>query len=351
MVMRDTIALQQKFESIVSELFGLMKIGLVEHHDKEKWDITVASLYAVEIKYYRTVRPQFGLIRRAAAVLVEMASKSHLHPILVVSCNLSGQQRIILEHEFGVRLFDRCDLLVTSSKFEKLATKLAPLLEGDFKEEVPVYTGLDIPTNLLAFSPSGIATPVQQAPSKPPFVPSPSTVGRDLCEELHALACGKKTWRKFEDLAERIVDYLFGEHFIEKSRQKITDDGLSRYDFIARTTSQTEFWNFIINEVRSRYVVFEFKNYCYKISQGQILTTEKYLLGNALRKCAFVFSRNGSSPSADKMARGAVRENGKLIIILSDDDLCSMLHMKDGGSDPTDYLFQCADKVFMTLSR
>ncbi|MFI8716338.1 hypothetical protein ACIGHF_00375 [Stenotrophomonas sp. NPDC077464] len=350
--MRDPIALHQKFESIVVELFELMGMLPVEVEGDKGWDFTAARRYAVEIKYYRTARPQLGLIKRAAAAVTAIATSRDLHPILVVSCNLTGQQRLLIEQEFGLTVFDRIDLLISASRFEELAKKLAPLLEDESGEGLPADEGRDVGATLLQTSTrDGSTSPSRQAQPSIDNVRPPSTEGYDLCQELHALACGTKTWRKFEDLSERVVDYLFGEHFLEKSRQKITDDGLSRYDLIARATPQTDFWAFIINEVQSRYVVFEFKNYCYKIGQGQILTTEKYLLGHALRKCAFVFSRSGASPSADKMARGAVREHGKLIIVLNDDDLCSMLHMKDSGSDPTDYLFQCADKVFMTLSR
>jgi hypothetical protein len=348
--MKDPVALHQKFESVVCELFSLMRIGKVDREIVRGWDLTVADRYAVEIKFYRTARPQFGLVKRAAALLAAATARSGLRAVLVVSCNLSGQQRLVLEHEFGIRFFDRTDLLITASRFGDLSSKLAPLLEVESGEDSAVDGGRDLAASLSGADTSTVPPSAQQS-SDGMNASSPPTPGHDLCQELRALACGTKTWRKFEDLSERIVDYLFGEHFLEQSRQKVTDDGLSRYDLIARATPQTDFWSFIISEVKSRYVVFEFKNYCHKIAQGQILTTEKYLLGHALRKCAFVFSRNGASVSADKMARGAVRENGKLIIVLSDDDLCSMLHMKDAGSDPTDYLFQCADKMFMTLSR
>lgn len=314
------------------------------------WDLTVANTYAVEIKYYRTSRAQIELVRRAAAQVVHAATRHSLRPVLLVSCNLSGQQRLKIEDEFAITIFDRVDLLITASRFESILVKLSPLLDDELHEDVASDSGKDVRAALFAKNDKLIEAGKRASHQVTIAALSP-TFGHDLSKELRALHCGKKTWRDYEDISERIVDYLFGAHFIQKSKQLITDDGLSRYDLIARVTPQTDFWDFVINEVRSRYVIFEFKNYCHKIAQGQVLTTEKYLLGPALRKCAFVFCRKGASSSAEKMARGAVRELGKLIIILNDDDLCEMLHMKDSGSDPTDYLFQCSDKIFMTLSR
>ncbi len=106
-----------------------------------------------------------------------------------------------------------------------------------------------------------------------------------------------------------------------------------------------------MEEIGSRYVVFEFKNYKDEITQQQILTTEKYLLSLALRKVAFIFCRKGYSDSAKKMLDGALRESGKVIFVLNDRDLEKMLEMKDSGSDPSDYLFDKADELFMKLSR
>jgi len=98
-------------------------------------------------------------------------------------------------------------------------------------------------------------------------------------------------------------------------------------------------------------VIFEFKNYSGRIKQGQILTTEKYLLERGLRRAAIVMSRAGADPDAVKMTQGAMREHGKLMLILDDDQVCAMLHMKERGEDPTDRLFELADDFLLSLPR
>jgi hypothetical protein len=113
----------------------------------------------------------------------------------------------------------------------------------------------------------------------------------------------------------------------------------------------TDFWRFVIDHLNSRYVLFEFKNYRYKIKQGQILTTEKYLLERGLRRTAIILTREGAETDAFKMTRGAMREHGKLMLIVNDNKVCEMLHMKDRGEDPTDSLFEVADNFLLRLSR
>ncbi len=51
------------------------------------------------------------------------------------------------------------------------------------------------------------------------------------------------------------------------------------------------------------------------------------------------------------MMQGAMREHGKLMLVIDDDILCRMLHMKERGDDPTDFLFQLADDFLLSLPR
>ena len=50
-------------------------------------------------------------------------------------------------------------------------------------------------------------------------------------------------------------------------------------------------------------------------------------------------------------ARGALRENGKLIINLDIEDMCAMLHLKDQGDDHIAILVERVDDMLMMLER
>lgn len=183
-------------------------------------------------------------------------------------------------------------------------------------------------------------------------VPPPGAdEGAGLCRELWKLGRGKKHWKTYEQLCERILRYLFPNDLSGWHRQKRTDDGLNRSDLICRLSPTTDFWSFVDSQLASRYVLFEFKNYNAQIKQGQILTTEKYLLPPALRRLGIILSRKGADRSAQLTVAGAMRESGKMMLILDDDDVCDLLHAKDRGDDPSDLLFQLSDDFLMRLSR
>lgn len=173
----------------------------------------------------------------------------------------------------------------------------------------------------------------------------------ELIRKLDELKPGRENFKKYESLCADIITYLFESAVTNKKQQVNTDNNLYRYDLVARINPTTEFWKFIISEIQSRYVIFEFKNYSEKIDQEQILTTEKYLFSQALRKVAIIFSRKGGDESADKFIRGALRESGKTIIVLNDDDVIKMITAKEKGDAPELVLFEKIDTLFMTLSR
>ena len=119
-----------------------------------------------------------------------------------------------------------------------------------------------------------------------------------LCDELRNVKRGRDAWAQYERVCEKILKYLFPNDLHGWHKQKRTDDGLSRYDFICRVRPTTEFWKFAIDHLNSRYVLFEFKNYTGKIKQGQILTTEKYLLERGLRRMGIILTRVGADDNA-----------------------------------------------------
>jgi hypothetical protein len=186
--------------------------------------------------------------------------------------------------------------------------------------------------------------------------------GATLCQELRAIkpTRGKKratvTATAFEKKATECLKYLFEGDLSFGSNQHPTKTGLSRFDLIARVSSKNEFWSMLVSDFRSRYVVFEFKCYTDKITQGEILTTEKYLYVPALRSTAIIISTNGPDKNAYATACGALRENGKLIINLTVEQICKMLHAKDGTTEdaPSDVegeLFIELDKMLMSIER
>ena len=90
-------------------------------------------------------------------------------------------------------------------------------------------------------------------------------------------------------------------------------------------------------------MVFEFKNYSDPITQKEIYTTEKYLYSKALRSVGILISAHGYDENAFWAAKGCLRENGKLIVLLETKDLIEMNKMKIDQEDPSNYLLDKLD--------
>ena len=103
--------------------------------------------------------------------------------------------------------------------------------------------------------------------------------------------------------------------------------------------------------VKKIYIIY-YKNYKEKITQREIYTTEKYLYKKALRSVAIIVSREGASRNALLAAKGCLRENGKLILCLSDKDLNELIHIKEKGEQPTAEFFEAMlDDILIHLEK
>ena len=87
------------------------------------------------------------------------------------------------------------------------------------------------------------------------------------------------------------------------------------------------------------------------VTQNEIYTTEKYLYSKALRSVGIIISANGYNENAYWAAKGSLRENGKLILLLNTNDLIEMNQMKLKQNDPSVYLLDKLDELLLELEK
>lgn len=346
----------ERFEQLVGNILRRFEFQVREGGDREQVDFTIEYaqyLVAIEVKYFRTVSAIKSIINEAAGRLRAVTVNRQYHgAILVVSSIVDAAYIDALATRYGVYVVDALALRNWVERFPDLAGQLEQLLPvlRDLptapEDEPQRRQKLSAP---LMESVLSLATISLGLPPPPP----PRTTGRDLCRELHALAKGKPTASKFEDLGARIFEYLFQEglDWSTHRTQNRNADGLHIFDMICRVRGGTAFWDFVLKECRTRYMVFELKNYTSKIGQNQVYSTEKYLFREAFRSVAIIFSRLGPSNNAVEASRGAMRDAEKLLIHVSDADICKMLDIRDADGDPADYLFALVDEFLMELGR
>lgn len=164
----------------------------------------------------------------------------------------------------------------------------------------------------------------------------------------------KRIFKEYEKICTEILKNILGEYLGLWAVQEHSNEELYCFDLCCKIKNgvDQDFFNTIQNYFNTKYIVFEFKNYKEKITQREIYTTEKYLYKKALRSVAIIVSREGASRNALLAAKGCLRENGKLILCLSDKDLNELIHIKEKGEQPTAEFFEAMlDDILIHLEK
>jgi hypothetical protein len=237
-----------------------------------------------------------------------------------------------------VEVWDETSLFEMAAPFADIQAQLEELLEADTPKSAETLS-LSLPAFLRRSASDG-----DTQPSRKP--------GRVLADALLAIDRGRPMAADFENACISALKYLFEHDLHGWHEQSRTVDTLHRRDLVCRILEKSaEVWRLMLEDLGSRYVVFEFKNYSKPITQNEIVTTERYLYPSALRKVAVIISHEDCADSAKAVIAGAMREHGKLIIPLSVPEIVDLLLSKDEGSDPNSYLFERVDQFLMGLGR
>lgn len=176
---------------------------------------------------------------------------------------------------------------------------------------------------------------------------------RSLIKEMQLCQEGKPMARTYELLCYKLLENIFSEDLALWKEQQKSNKDLYRFDLLCRIKdgNKKTFWSIVERYFNSKYIIFEFKNYAEAISQKEIYTTEKYLYAKALRCVGIIISQHGYNENAYWAAKGCLRENGKLIILLDTNDLIKMNEMKETQDDPSNYLLDRLDDVLLELEK
>lgn len=174
-----------------------------------------------------------------------------------------------------------------------------------------------------------------------------------LIEEMNLCKAGGPLARTYEVLCHKLLENAFSEDLALWKEQQKSNNELYRFDLLCRIKDENQktFWSILERYFKSKYVIFEFKNYNKPITQKEIYTTEKYLYAKALRSVGIIIAAHGYDENAYWAAKGCLRENGKLIILLDTDDLIEMNKLKQNSEDPSIFLLDKLDVMLSELEK
>ncbi|MDH8676964.1 hypothetical protein QE109_02330 [Fusibacter bizertensis] len=302
----------------------------------------------LEIKLYKSHKINMNILITAIEKLKFKGNISGiLNLVLIVSIKIDKNIKKDLEHTYQVSIIDIDNLLHLSKFDNSIYSRFFNLINTTTENENSIAS--DEYNIQEVFKKSSIISSFYSHSSKDYDIERKK--GFSLINRLKALKSSKEYYRDYELLLLEILEFLFEGDLVGWHSQKSTTDDLNRFDLICRIDSDIGIWKLFTYDFKSRYLLFEFKNYSQKIKQTQIYTTEKYLFEKALRTVAIIISKKGADDGALSATHGVLRETGKLIINMNDADIVRMITMKLDGSDATEVIMEKVDDFLLRLSK
>lgn len=330
-----------QFEMLVEELFKLygctIKRGaLIRNAQCDFYAKKNNMKFYIEVKNFRQMIIGKETISKVIQIVCKLDLQDNERFVLIAANVIPEKIKNQLRKFNNVLVIDICNLLYMVNKNERLKTKLLSLLEFSV-EEIELQKPNDLMTLL----------------EEPDDVININVDVENLISEIKFWKPNEKKSGEYENLCYRVLNVLFASDLTLWKEQQRSNEDLYRFDLICKIKDNIlePFWKFIEEYFRSKYIIFEFKNYDKKISQKEIYTTEKYLFAKALRCVAIIISCYGEDKNSNKAIKGTLRENGKLILSLSNADLIAMLEGMLSGVSPAEYLYSLLDTMLIELDK
>lgn len=287
----------------------------------------------VEAKFYRARRVDAVLFRNALEELKrQRETKKSKTALLILSTVVSGTMQAEAE-KAGVTLWALPELLQRTAKTPSLADTLADLLrDGD-----PLSVRGDLFEAELA------ALEEQSTRQR-------QKEGAKLSSDFDLVKPGRDGAKRFAQLGEKAMRYLFGEQFNRWMAQASPDDGLFRPDLIARLVPRHDVWVSLSGDFSARYALFSFPNGAEPLGQGNVLSAERFLSRPALRPLSIIVSRASLDAGGKRAVQEALRQRGHLILTLTLAEVKEMLTSRDMGDEFHDILIERLSETLTDLS-
>lgn len=176
----------------------------------------------------------------------------------------------------------------------------------------------------------------------------------DFIKRLDSCPAGTAGWREFEDLCVEVLTFLFSPSITLHGKQARTYSGIHRMDaiFSNRNISpssdpMTKNWHHLFLELGARLILFEFKNYdAQEITQEEVIQTRTYLT-KPMGRLAIMISNKKPTDHAHRYRNTVYSQDGKVILLMTKDELKEMLAIHERGEDPSDLILDMLEDFYI----
>lgn len=243
----------------------------------------------------------------------------------------------------------------TAIRLDKIAAQLlsyATAFEHTFKadpELVLVVSGSLSPDQQTRLRRAGIDRVIDGAELRAaaPSLPWPDSVGGamrkprpteprkrlSLIDQLDVTLPGRADWAKYQ----RVVRDILAETLVPPLAQPLDEHGnrtgVNRRDVIFPNYAVDGPWKFLRDHYEAHYVVVDAKNYVGPVKKKEILQIANYLSSHGAGLFGMIVCRNAADRSAEVTRQEQWMIYRKMIIVLNDEDLRTMLTISAEGDD------------------
>ena len=158
-----------------------------------------------------------------------------------------------------------------------------------------------------------------------------------LIDDLRTCRDGKDDWRLYQAIVGEVLEYLFTPA-LDRPISELPDmPRANRRDFILPNYATDGFWASMRAMYKADYVVVDAKNSGKKLKKSDVLQVANYLKPRGVGLFGIIICRHGAGETGCQVSlREEWQQHGKLILILNDDDIETMLVAKFERREPED---------------
>lgn len=337
--MKADISRNDEYEKIVRDLFELSgfevgdpKVNNCNHYICDLYAFKNSTKYCIEVKSPRmSLSKTLFLFDKSIQSLIDFSKNEGGIPVFIIFSLVNKNEREYYKKKFSnLIIYDLANILSVTKEnrihnmiVSKLNFSIDELQNGPQQNDFL----LDLPKDLFKYE--------------------------DLKDKLDKIQGGKLESNDYEKECKEILQFVFSDTLSLWLTHQNSNDGLYQFDLVCRIKDdlRNTFFSMMEHYFASKYVVFEFKNYNKTLTQKEIYTTERYLYRKALRNVAIMIIRKEFQKNTIWAIKGSLRENGKLILIITDDDLKRMIDIKLKNNDPSEVLLEKLDELLIELEK
>jgi hypothetical protein len=171
-----------------------------------------------------------------------------------------------------------------------------------------------------------------------------------LSSQLVGCGKGRNYFSEYEKICLDIFKTLFVPPLSLPSSQVYTVSHIRRRDHIFPNHAKEGFWFDVVKQTyKGNYVLLECKNLEGKVTINEIEDAAKYLFEKGTGLFGLILSREAASPNAKKLQIDKWTNEGKLIIVLTDDDLLTLIECYRNQQDPSVHVQNKIDEFMLAV--